>query len=153
MGEVLFYQLTTAPLERSLPELLAKSLERGWKVLVRAGSAARVGALDDMLWTYDDMAFLPHGTKAMDHAAAQPVYLTDGSENPNGASILMLVDGARVDCGEVDGFDRVCLIFNGNEAEAKDAARADWKAVTEAGLTAVYWAQEDGRWVEKARAG
>mgnify|MGYP001828694290 CR=1 FL=1 len=41
-------------------------------------------------------------------------------------------------------------LFDGADPEAVAAARSDWKSVTAAGLSATYWAQEDGRWVRKA---
>ncbi|MEO1549569.1 MAG: DNA polymerase III subunit chi [Pseudomonadota bacterium] len=152
MAEVLFYHLTDSPLDTVLPEMLERSLARGWRVVVRGPVAAELNRLDAHLWTYRDDSFLPHGRAGGDHDAAQPVLLTDRAEVPNGAKVLMLVDGARVDPGEVGGFDRVCLIFNGHEEPALIAAREDWKAVTGAGLTGVYWAQDGGRWIEKARA-
>lgn len=150
MAEVLFYQLTTSPLEQNLPDLLEKSLQRGWRVIVRCGSAAGLGAIDRMLWTYRDDSFLPHGTSPGDHAARQPICLTLGPENPNRANVLMLVDGALTDPAEAKGFDRACLIFDGADPAALDAARRDWRAVTAAGLAAKYWAQENGRWTQKA---
>lgn len=150
MGEVLFYHLTNAPLERSLPELLSRSLQRGWRCVVRAGNAARLNALDEMLWTYDDTSFLPHGTAEMGQAADQPIYLTTGPENPGNASVLMLVQGARINADEIPAYERICLIFNGNEADSLSAARNDWVAVKDAGAKGKYWAQDDGRWVQKA---
>ena len=36
MTEVLFYQLQRQPIERVLPMLLEKSLERGWRVIARS---------------------------------------------------------------------------------------------------------------------
>ena len=150
MGEVLFYQLSTSTLERALPEMLERSLSRGWRAVVRTATAARVTVIDEMLWTYDATSFLPHGTDNTGQGASQPVYLTHQDDIPNGAKVLMLVDGARVNPAEVGQFDRVCLIFNSNEPGSLDAAREDWKAVREAGLTGKYWAQDDGRWVEKA---
>ena len=103
-----------------------------------------------MLWTWRDDSFLPHGTAAGGQAARQPVYLTTGEENPNGATVLMLVDGARAAPAEMAGFARTCLIFDGRDERALEAARDDWRAVRAAGLPAVYWAQEQGRWVQKA---
>jgi DNA polymerase-3 subunit chi len=147
---VLFYQLTATPLEASLPEMLERALARGWRVLVRCGSEAGLAALDAMLWTYDEAAFLPHGTAAAGQAALQPVYLTLGDENPNGATVLMLVDSARAPTSEMAAFERTCLIFDGHDERAVEAARADWRAVKAAALPAKYWAQEQGRWVQKA---
>lgn len=149
MAEVLFYQLTASPLEVSLPDLLERSLGRGWRVVLRCGSEAGMAGLDAMLWTYRDDAFLPHGTAAMGRAAVQPIYLTLGDENPNGAQVLMLVDGARATPADMAGYDRTCLIFDGRDERALEEARADWRAVRAAGLPAKYWAQEQGRWVQK----
>jgi DNA polymerase-3 subunit chi len=150
VAEVLFYQLTATPLEASLPDMLERSLARGWRVVLRCGSEAGLAMLDAMLWTYSDAAFLPHGTAATGHAALQPVYLTLGDENPNSANVLMLVDSARAGTGEMAAYERTCLLFDGHDERAVEAARADWRAVKAAGLPAKYWAQEQGRWVQKA---
>ncbi len=64
MGEVRFYHLTERPLEQVLPVMLERSLERGWRVLVRGTDAARIEALSAHLWTRGDASFLPHGTEA-----------------------------------------------------------------------------------------
>ena len=150
MAEVWFYQLTASPLEQTLPNLLERSLERGWRVLLRCGSAAGMEELDALLWTYRDASFLPHGTSRRDHADRQPIYLTIGDENPNRARILMLVDGARATPEEMRGFERACVIFDGNDPPRLEQARRDWRAVCAAGLPAKYWAREAGRWVQKA---
>ena len=136
MAEVLFYQLTASPLEASLPELLERSLARGWRVVLRCGSEAGMAGLDELLWTYAEASFLPHGTARAGRAELQPVYLTLGDENPNGANVLMLVDGARAAPAEMAGFERACLLFDGNDERAVEAARADWRAVRAAGLPA-----------------
>ena len=83
MTEVLFYHLERQPLERVLPTLLEKSLERGWHVVVQAGTNERVEALDALLWSYCDDGFLPHGTSADGNVDLQPVFITDDEKNPN----------------------------------------------------------------------
>lgn len=150
MPEVLFYHLTSLPLEATLPDLLERSLARGWRVLLRAGTEAGLGYLDDMLWRFRDDAFLPHGRSAGRDAARQPVLLTCGRDNLNAAEVLMLTLGARAEIDELARFARTCLIFEGADAAAVEHARADWRAVTAAGLPAKYWAQDGGRWVQKA---
>jgi DNA polymerase III subunit chi len=152
VAEVLFYHLTASPVEQALPEILERALARGWRSVVRCGSEPALEMLDARLWTWRDDGFLPHGTAAMGHAERQPIWLTCGDDNPNGAQLLVLVAGARAVPAEAAGFERVCLLFEAADAEALAAAREDWRAVTSAGLPARYWAQEAGRWVEKARA-
>ncbi len=150
MPEVLFYHLTASPLERNLPDLLEKSLARGWRVLVRCGSEGAVAGVDEMLWTGREEGFLPHGTGASPWPERQPVYITAGMENTNDSNVLMLVEGGRAPAREMAEFERCCLIFDGADPAAIAAAREDWRAVKALGIPAKYWAQEDGRWIQKA---
>ena len=46
MTEIVFYRLSGQSLDRSLPTLLEKCLERGWRVVVQTASEERVDALD-----------------------------------------------------------------------------------------------------------
>ena len=148
--EVHFYHLQQKPLEAVLPILLEKSLERGWRVVVQATSAERLAALDDHLWTFSDESFLPHATDKEPDAAEQPIVLTLGGGNPNEAAIRFLVEGAPVPA-EVAGYERLVLLFDGNDEEALAAARVDWKSVKAAGHEATYWQQDArGRWERKA---
>ena len=59
--EVLFYHLERQGLEKVLPSLVVKTLERGWRAVVQAGSAERLAAIDLALWTYKEESFLAHG--------------------------------------------------------------------------------------------
>ncbi len=150
MTEVLFYHLERASLEGVLPGLLEKTLERGWKAVVRCGSAAGVKRLDDVLWTYSDDSFMPHSSDAS-LAASQPVFLTEGLSAPNGAEILFLVDRASADAAAIGGFARCVSIFDGGDGEAVAAARAFWKDVKAAGHDVTYWKQSTaGRWEKQA---
>ncbi len=145
MTEVLFYHLQRAALESVLPGLLEKTLERGWRAAVRAGSRARVEALDTHLWTYRDDSFLPHG--AGGEAARQPIWLTDDEDALNDPQVLFLVDGAKTETSAIGGFERCVMIFDGNDDEAVSHARTFWKNCAAAGHEATYWKQSTaGRW-------
>ena len=147
--EVLFYHLERQPLDRVLPSLLEKTLERGWKAVVRSGSEQRLEALDLVLWTYSEESFLPHGTKKDGDSELQPVYLTTGEEVPNDAGVLFLVDGA--DTSKLDGFVRIVHMLDGQDDEALALARQQWKAAKAAGCSVTYWQQNrQGRWEKKA---
>jgi DNA polymerase-3 subunit chi len=149
MTEVLFYHLQSRPLEKVLPDLLERCLERKWRSVVQVGSPERCDALDAELWTYRDDAFLPHGTSRDGNAPAQPVWLTTTDENPNGATVRFLADGA--DIPDYGGYERVVLLFDGNDPEAVDRARQKWTETKAAGHEMTYWQQSpEGRWVKKA---
>jgi len=146
MTEFLFYHLKGQTPEQVLPALLQKSVERGWRVVIQASSEERVEALDAHLWTWRDDAFLPHGTWRDSEAAEQPILLTLNDDNPNRAAVRFLIEGAAVP-GDAAAYERVVLLFDGNDPDAVDAARARWSAAKSAGFEVTYWqADENGRW-------
>jgi DNA polymerase-3 subunit chi len=148
--EILFFHLQRQPLEKALPKLVARSLERGWRAVVKVASEERRTALDDALWTFSDESFLPHGTDQEPDPAEQPVLLTLADGNPNGAHVLFLVDGAEFPA-QVDGFARVTLLFDGVDEDAVAQARRSWAEVKRAGHDASYWQETPaGRWEKKA---
>ena len=145
MTEVLFYHLERASLEDVLPGLLEKTLERGWRAVVRAGSPERIERLDGRLWTYRDDSFLPHA--AGGDGEGQPIWLTDTDETPNDPQILFLVDGAGADPAALGDLERCVMIFDGRDDETVGDARKFWTAAKEAGCDATYWKQSpQGRW-------
>jgi DNA polymerase-3 subunit chi len=149
MTELLFYHLQQQPVERVLPPLLEKSLARGWRAVVQCASDERVEALDAHLWTYREDGFLPHGTYREATAADQPVLITIHDDNPNAAAVRFLVDGAPVPA-EAASYERIVLIFDGEDDDAVQEARRRWTAAKAAGFTVTYWqADEDGRWTRK----
>jgi DNA polymerase III subunit chi len=150
MTEILFYHLQHQPVEKVLPMLLEKSVERGWRVIVQASSEERVEALDAHLWTYRDDSFLPHGTAREAEAAAQPVLLMTGDHNPNGATVRFLIDGVPLP-QDVTNYQRIVLLFDGEDDEAVAVARERWTQAKAQNFEATYWqADEQGRWVKKA---
>ena len=150
MTEILFYHLHRQPLERVLPTLLANSLERGWRVVVQAASEERIAALDAHLWTFREDSFLPHGTARDAEAREQPIVLTVDDDNPNGATVRFLLDGAGVPA-DATAYQRIVLLFDGEDPEALAAARARWSEAKAGGFDVTYWQpDEDGRWQRKA---
>ena len=150
MTEVRFYHLERQPLDKVLPRMLQMGLERGWRAVVQAGSEERVEALSSLLWTFDDEAFLPHGSKADGAAELQPVWLTASDENPNSAVVKFFVDGARP--RDIAGLVRAVIIFDGGDEAAVASAREDWKRFKSEGCEVSYWQQDgEGRWQDRAQ--
>ena len=148
MAEVGFYHLLSTPLERALPKLLERARAQGYLIVVRTGSAERVAQLDATLWTYEEASFLPHASARDGNAAVQPIWLTDRDENPNQATMLVLVDG--VEAGDLSCFARCADIFDGNHETAVEAARERWRRAREAGHDMTYWQQTVSGWERRA---
>lgn len=149
MGAAFFYHLTERPLEATLPVLLGKALEAGWRVEVRGRDTDHLDWLDRQLWQGE--GFLPHGRAGGAHDADQPVLLTE-RQGSNEATCVMSVGGADITATEVKTLKRVCILFDGANDAAVETARNQWRTLTDQGAEAQYWAEEGGRWVKKAES-
>ncbi len=150
MSEVLFYHLERRTLDDVLPGLVEKTLERGWRALIRAESADRAQALDNLLWTYSEETFLPHAQLGDGNARRQPVLITVEQQNANDANVLFLVGGALPpawDGADTKSLTRIVLMFDGRDTQAVANARAAWRAAKDAAHEATYWKESaTGKW-------
>jgi DNA polymerase-3 subunit chi len=150
MAEVLFYHLENQPLERVLPVLLERTLERGWKAIVETSSAERAAALDALLWTFRDDSFLPHGIAGdTETDPRQPVLIVMDDSNANGASVRFFVDRTVPQSGK--GYERIVYLFSGHHPDAVTEARISWRTLLDEGGNALtYWQQDEGgRWLKR----
>ncbi len=147
-GEVWFYHLERSTLDQVLPELLDRTLQRGWRARVRIADADQRREIDERLWTWRDNGFLAHGLADKPHAKRQPILLTGDHANLNGSQALFIVDQSDMSLSEE--FERCFIIFDGRDEAALSVARGRWKSLKEQGANLAYWKQSDeGRW-EKA---
>jgi DNA polymerase-3 subunit chi len=145
--EILFYHLEAQPLERVLPVLLERSLERGWRAVIETSSRERAEALDTMLWTFRDDSFVPHGVAGEPTDPDQPVLIATDESNANAANVRFYVDRAVPRTSE--GYERIVYMFSGHDPDAVTEARVAWKAL-QPGNELTYWQQdENGRWVKR----
>jgi DNA polymerase-3 subunit chi len=144
--DVWFYHLERASLEQVLPELLEKTLSRGWRAQVRSADTARIEAMDNWLWTYREDSFLPHGVAGEPFAERQPVLLAAAADNLNNAQALFVLDG---DPGDLAGYERCVVIFDGRHEPSLQSARGLWSRYKKAGHGATYWRQGESRGWDK----
>jgi DNA polymerase-3 subunit chi len=155
MTEFRFYHLERRRIDQALPQILEDALAHGLRAVVQAPSEEQVEALNERLWSYSDESFLPHGSAGDGEPQAQPIYLTAGKENPNGAALRVLVAGVDAapfaESAAGGAYERVILLFDGRDEEMKAEARKQWSLIKAAGCAPSYWREgEDGGW-EKAR--
>ena len=119
--EVYFYHLERRTLEEVLPTLLERSLERGWRAAVQATARSASRRSTRCCGPIARRSFLAHGTARNGHVEAHPIYLTSGGDNPNGAQVRFLVDGAELD--DASPYARVVYVFDGRDEAAVAQAR------------------------------
>jgi len=144
--QVDFYQLAGSAPEQVIANLAEKILDRGGRLLIVAADEAQLTRLDRMLWDTEPTGFLPHGVAGGSHDARQPVLLSTTPDAPNVARNLLIADGEWRDAALA--YDRAFYLFDGATLEG---ARLAWKLLSgREGVERRYWAQEDGRWEQKA---
>lgn len=151
MSRIDFYHLQKQSLDQVLPKLVEKAYATGSKIKIKIGNEARIEFINSLLWTYNDEAFIPHGSKKDGFAKEQPIWLSSEDDNPNQAQMLFLIDGAKLDLQQAENFERIFNIFDGNDEISLQQAREFWKEISNAGLEKNYFQQDDtGRWNKKA---
>lgn len=147
--EVWFYHLERSDAGEVLPDLLERTLARGWRALVLAGGPERLDALGGRLWAWREDAFLAHGRADGPSPERQPILLSEDGRNLNGARALFLLDGAEAP--PLDGYLRCLDLFDGRDPEAVAGARRRWRSAKAQGALVSYWRQtEAGRWEKQA---
>lgn len=143
--EVWFYHIVRTDLERVLPDLLQKTLGRGWRALVQFPDGDDVERWNELLWTYDPASFLPHGSLKDGQVERQPVFLTTGSGNANGANVLFLANGVFQD--DISAFERCIVLFKDSDTATVEQARNYWRQNKDKGYVLKYWQQTpSGQW-------
>ncbi|MDB5490424.1 MAG: polymerase chi subunit, HolC family protein [Micavibrio sp.] len=148
MTEIRFYHLTTRSIDSALPEICARALSAGHRVLVCAGDEAEVERLTNILWTSSPLSFLPHGSKKDGRPEQQPIWMTAGNDNPNAANVMIVTSGATPD--SFDGFTLFCDLFDGRDETMLASARQRWKAYKDGAHSLTYWQQTEKGWEQKA---
>ena len=139
-----FYQLGAAPLEQVIATLGEKLIGQGERLLIVADDDARLARLDRMLWDHIPAGFLPHGIAGGSEDSRQPILLSTSPDAANRARNILLADGKWREAALA--FHRAFYLF---DQASLDEARAAWRSLGGSGERH-YWANENGRWIEKA---
>jgi DNA polymerase-3 subunit chi len=144
--QVDFYQLGDTPAEQVIASIAEKVLANDGRLLIVASDEAFLARLERMLWDQGATSFLPHGVAGGTDDARQPILLSTSPDAPNLARNMLIADGEWRDAALT--YDRSFYLF---DAATLDGARLAWKLLAgQDGVERRYWAQENGKWVNKA---
>lgn len=146
MTDIVFYHLTETSLDEALPVLVERSVARQWNVTIQAGDEVSRDRIDTRLWGYAADSFLPHGKDGDDPADQHPIFVTTTSMNHNASNIRFVVDNAELPDG-LNTYERIAIMFDGNDDYSVNQARGNWKNLKDAGHALTYWKQSpEGKW-------
>jgi DNA polymerase III subunit chi len=135
MTRVDFYivQQTRAGVGEQLAcKLTEKAYKQGHQVYINTASEQQLKQLDDLLWTFRDGSFLPHGRYDAAAPDEQPVMLGHAVE-PDGPSDV-LVNLANDIPAFFSRFNRVAELVAGDDTQ-REAARARYRFYKDRGYT------------------
>ena len=113
--------------------LAEKAFDQGLRVAVRTAGPAQTAELDELMWTFSDRSFVPHGVwpAEPEFVAATPVLIASGALPESHRDVLInLGDDLPAEAG---GYSRVCEVVAGDE-DARRRARIRWRGYRDAGL-------------------
>jgi len=148
MTEIRFYHLERQSIDHALPLLAAKAFETDKKTVIKTASEKENEHYNNLLWTYQEHSFLPHGTHKDGQAENQPIWITHLDENPNEADVLILTCDSVPE--DVDTYSLCCYMFDGRNEQALKAARNRWKKYKDQEkFELTYWQQGQKGWEKK----
>lgn len=141
-----FYQLGGSRPETIIASIAGKLLKDGERLLVVMADEGALTRLDRLLWDVGEASFLPHGLAGAGEDSRQPVLLSTTPDPVNGARNLLVADGEWREAALT--FERAFHLFDTPQLlESRQA----WKLLSgREGVERRYWAQEEGRWTNKA---
>jgi len=136
------------PLEQALGRRLEAELAdaadpAASDTLVLFADAERLAAINAGLWTFDPASFLAHGGPGDGDPGAHPIWLDITEPEAARSSIVVIDDREPADWQR---YNRRAYLFDARDPVARDAGRARWRALADAGHTLAYWSFDGDAW-------
>ncbi|MBR1735216.1 MAG: DNA polymerase III subunit chi [Alphaproteobacteria bacterium] len=138
------YQTIAGNLVSSAVKLLEKTYISGKKGIFFSPITERMELVNKALWTFSTNSFIPHGDKKIGFEDQQPIYFTDNFVNPNGASVLVLVDTFDLLNKSYENFEKIILIFE--DVSKIDEVNELYRDLKADGKHVNYWKQSQKGW-------
>ncbi|MCX4079243.1 DNA polymerase III subunit chi [Rickettsia rhipicephali] len=97
MQQFSIYQTSDELLLKSILLLIEKCYYSDLKSVILTADADQQEMLNKNLWTYSRKQFIPHGSKLDPQPEKQPIYITDELQNPNNASVLVIISPTDIE--------------------------------------------------------
>ena len=117
---------------RFVCQLADKVINEGYDMYIHTASREEAATIDDLLWTFRDISFLPHTViDSADGVKDCPVVIGWDGETPLARRVLINLSGAVPD--NPDTYERIIEIVP-SEAESRHQARLRYKDYRARGL-------------------
>ena len=146
MTEIFFYKLKNLSVELFLISLIEKSISVNWNSVVLLDNVERMEEINDLLWTFNDVSFIPHGSQSDLNPEKNKVYLTCNEENPNKANAIFSIDGVAIN--NPKNWSRCIYIFNEQNLKVTDELESYKREIKDLDYIQKSFEQDqNGKWI------
>ena len=140
--EINFYQ-SDETLHKIIATICLKLINDDKKIVIYNQSQEIINYLDDSLWQFPKLKFIPHATYQDNNKEKQPIYITNNQENPNQASHLILINQIA-DLNFIQNFQKTFYFFNSNDI---NLAKENWQNWQNNNLKLNYFKKQQDKWL------
>jgi DNA polymerase-3 subunit chi len=120
MMQVLCYRVSEEKRHKSMCKLLETIVSRGMNAMLLVPSDDALTYWDALLWTYEQLSFLPHVVMSDRLASSTPLVLASTvASPPNKAKVLVCSDTITVPKDFAEGFEKLVYMYS-DEKEMED---------------------------------
>jgi DNA polymerase III subunit chi len=146
LTEIFFYKLKNLSIELFLISLIEKSISKNWNSLVLLDNIERMEEINDLMWTFNDTSFIPHGSQSDLNPDKHKVYLTCNEENLNNSNIIFSIDGIIIN--QPDNWKRCIYIFNEQNLKVTDELESYKREIEDLNFGLKSFEQDNnGKWI------
>jgi len=115
--KIIFYHLTSDPLERPLADLAMKLYEKGERTLIVCENENQMRDINNMLWTFSTKKFIPHGSIEDSYPEQQPILISYNTEHvENKPSTVVMLSPIRI-TSDLANFSQYIYMFCSNDSD------------------------------------
>jgi DNA polymerase-3 subunit chi len=108
MQEIYCYMPHENFAKKFVPKLLEQIISKGNRVLVLCKDSEEMRSLDEFLWLYEQLSFLPHVTQGDEQKEVCPIVLATEHVNHNNANVLLALNHQVVKDAQV--YEKIILV-------------------------------------------
>ena len=145
MTEANIYILQKSPWQKAFPKLLEQVVSRNNRIHVFCDDENFMKECDDLLWTFEQLAFLTHANANDPLPMEQPILLSTAEDILNKANILAIT-GAKLP-SNAKVFDKIILMVQEDDRIAYDKVKTHIKGLESQAIKCNFFKQSaTGSW-------
>ena len=147
MQEINIYELTKTPWTKAFPKLVETISSKGNKVVVLCKNSESLQEMDNLLWTFEQLSFLPHVTENDPMIDQTPVLLVANNEAiAKKFSNIFALSHLEIPDEYLDQNGKFLLMFESENEVQKSLVDKAEKQANEKGMKVSKFIQTEKGW-------